>query len=113
MLTSWARPCSTPPAITLAALPPKPCSAMTGRSAPVCPGGRAIAQLVLIPPRAAETNDPVTIVGAAVAAGAGSSGAGGASGAPTPVIDTDGPATEEAGPSRLPSAVNPAGGTGP
>ena len=55
---------------------------MTGRSGAVCPGGRAMAQLVVTPPRAAETNEPVTIVGAAAAAGAGSSGAGGSSGAP-------------------------------
>jgi hypothetical protein len=31
----------------------------------VWPGGRAIAQFVEIPPRAADTNEPVTIVGAA------------------------------------------------
>jgi len=31
----------------------------------VCPGGRAIAQLVGTPPRAADTKEPVTIVGAA------------------------------------------------
>ena len=58
---------------------PLPCRAITGRSVPVWPGGRAIAQLVSTPPRAADTNEPVTYVGAAV--GAGSSGAGGASGA--------------------------------
>ncbi|EUA51732.1 hypothetical protein I552_2678 [Mycobacterium xenopi 3993] len=65
-------PCSTPPAITVAASEPLPCNAITGRKALVWPGGRAIAQLVEIPPRAADTNEPVDIVGAA--AGAGSSG---------------------------------------
>ncbi len=54
----------------------------------VWPGGRAIAQFVWTPPRAAETNEPLTNVGAAV--GGGSSGAGGANGAPALVIDTDG-----------------------
>src|SRR6185436_158166 len=43
---------------------------MIGRRAPVCPGGRAIAQWVSMPPRAADTNEPVTNVGAASAAGA-------------------------------------------
>jgi hypothetical protein len=43
--------------------------------------------LVEMPPRAADTKEPVTIVGA-TAAGAGSSGAGGAHGAPPPVIVT-------------------------
>ena len=37
--------------------------AITGRSALVCPGGRAIAQLVDTPPRAADKKEPVTIVG--------------------------------------------------
>lgn len=46
---------------------------------PVCPGGRAMAQLVVRPPRAAEVKEPVTYVGATV--GAGSSGTGGAGGA--------------------------------
>ena len=45
----------------------------------VWPGGRAIAQLVDIPPRAADTKEPVVMVGAASVAGdgegAGSSGA--------------------------------------
>ena len=40
-----------------------PCSAITGRSIPVWPGGMAITQLVLMPPRAAETNEPVILVG--------------------------------------------------
>ena len=48
---------------------------MTGLSAAVWPGGRAIAQLVDIPPRAADTKEPVVMVGAAPADGAGSSGA--------------------------------------
>ena len=61
---------------------------MTGLRAAVWPGGRAIAQFVWTPPRAAETNEPLTYVGAAV--GAGSSGAGGANGAPALVIDIDG-----------------------
>jgi len=64
-LTAWARPCSTPPAITVDASLPLPCSAITGRNVLVCPGGRAIAQLVGTPPRAADTKEPVTIVGAA------------------------------------------------
>jgi hypothetical protein len=37
-----------------------PCSAITGRSDAVWPGGRAIAQFVATPPRAAETNEPST-----------------------------------------------------
>lgn len=56
---------STPPSITADALPPKPCSAITGRNAWVWPGGRAMAQLVIFPARAADTNEPVDIVGAA------------------------------------------------
>jgi hypothetical protein len=40
-----------------------PCSAITGRSGAACPGGRAIAQFVATPPRAAETNEPSTYVG--------------------------------------------------
>ncbi len=59
--TACARPCSTPPAITPAASWPLPCSAITGRSGAVWPGGRAIAQFVATPPRAAETNEPSTI----------------------------------------------------
>ena len=47
-----------------------PCRAITGRSGWVCPGGRAIAQLVGMPPRAAEMNVPVVIVGAAVGSAA-------------------------------------------
>ena len=43
-----------------------------------------MAQLVATPPRAADTNEPVTIVGA----GAGSSGGCGASGIPVPVMIT-------------------------
>ncbi len=61
--TAGASPPSTPPAITAAALLPLPCSAITGRSGPSWPGGRAIAQLVGRPPRAAEVNVPVSIVG--------------------------------------------------
>jgi len=51
-----------------------PCNAITGRSALVWPGGRAIAQLVDIPPRAADTKEPVVMVGAGSAAGGGSRG---------------------------------------
>src|SRR4051794_41809161 len=86
--TAWASPCSTPPAITPAASWPLPCKAITGRSGPVWPGGRAIAQFVATPPRAAETKEPSTYVGC-TAAGGGSSG-GGARGAPAPAIDTGG-----------------------
>ncbi len=46
-LTVCARPCFTPPAITLDALPPKPCSAIIGSNAVVWPGVRAIAQSVV------------------------------------------------------------------
>src|SRR5579875_1463326 len=45
-----------------------------------------MAQLVVIPPRAADANEPVVIVGAAT--GAGSNGIGGASGALYPVVRT-------------------------
>jgi len=72
-----------------------PCSAITGCNGAAWPGGRAIAQCVATPPRAAETNEPSTYVGAAV--GGGSSGRGGASGAPALVIDTCGPATDALG----------------
>jgi hypothetical protein len=44
------------------------------------PGGRAIAHLVYTPPRAADTKDPVVMVGAASADGAGASGGAGANG---------------------------------
>src|SRR3954454_25149192 len=104
--TACARPCSTPPAITPAASWPLPCSAITGRSAPVWPGGRAIAQFVATPPRAAETNEPSTYVGC-TAAGAGSSGGGGASGTPALVIETDGVAELESY-SAAPNAYAPA-----
>src|SRR5689334_18071671 len=81
---------------------------MTGRSGPVCPGGRAIAQCVWTPPRAADTNDPSTYVGC-TAAGGGSNGGGGASGAPALVIDTGGPATDSLGArSVVPNAYAPA-----
>jgi DNA-binding transcriptional regulator YbjK len=93
--------------MTLAASLPLPCSAMTGLSACVCPGGRAIAQFVATPPRAEDTNDPVTIVGC-TAAGAGSSGGGGANGASTLVIDTPGPAADGRESSIVPSAKAPA-----
>src|ERR1700721_1639379 len=76
-LTACARPCSTPPAITVAASLPLPCSAITGRSGLVWPGGRAMAQLVLTPPRAADTKEPVTMVGAGADGGSrGALGAG-------------------------------------
>ncbi len=65
---------------------PLPCNAMIGRSGLVCPGGRAIAKLVATPPRAAETNEPVTYVGACRR---GSSGAAVPAGTGT-VIDTGG-----------------------
>ena len=55
----------------------RPCSAITGRSGPECPGGSAIAHSVSLPPRAAEVNDPVRYVGDALAdAGDGWSGGG-------------------------------------
>ena len=77
---------------------------MTGRSGSVWPGGRAMAQLVGTPPRAAETNDPVTMVGAAAAAGTGSSGAGGASGAPEAAMATGVRAMDGRGSTTPPSA---------
>jgi hypothetical protein len=71
-----------------------PCNAITGRSGAVCPGGLAIAQFVVTPPRAAETNEPEVNVGAGPETGvAGSNGGGGASGAPTLVIDNGGVVT--------------------
>lgn len=45
------------------ALPSLPCSAITGRSCPLWPGGMEITQLVLMPPRAAEMNEPEILVG--------------------------------------------------
>ena len=69
--------------ITVAASPPLPCNAITGRKASLCPGGRAIAQLVSTP-RAAEANDPVTNVGAAFDGGAGSPGGGAPTAVATP-----------------------------
>jgi hypothetical protein len=63
-----------------------------------------------MPPRAADTNEPVAKVGAATA-GAGSNGAGGAGGAigvPAPVIDTGDVAVEVPDSSRVPNAWAPA-----
>src|SRR6187549_3407683 len=82
---------------------------MTGRNVPVCPGGRAMAQLVSIPPRAAEVNEPLRYVGAAVGAGSnGAGGASGASGAPALVIATGGPAPEGPVSRSVPRAKAPA-----
>ena len=81
---------------------------MTGRSEPVWPGGRAIAQLVSTPPRAADTNEPLRYVGAAVGAGSnGAGGASGASGASALVIDTGGPAVDGPVSRSVPSAKAP------
>ena len=66
-LTNWARPASTPMPMTPDAVMSRPCSAITGRSGPNCPGGMAIAHSVSTPPRAAETNEPVRYVGDALA----------------------------------------------
>ena len=81
---------------------------MTGRIAAVCPGGRAMAQLVSTPPRAADTNEPLTNVGAAVGAGSnGTGGANGASGAPALVIDTGAPALDGPVSRSVPNANAP------
>ena len=64
--------------------------------------------MVATPPRAADTNDPVTIVGAAAAGG---SNGGGASGAPTPVIVTRGTAVDGRESSTVPNAYAPAAPT--
>ncbi|EUA25281.1 hypothetical protein I550_0381 [Mycobacterium intracellulare 1956] len=47
-----------------------------------------MAQFVFTPPRAAETKEPVTMVGAAAAGGAGSLGGLGAKGTWVPAVDT-------------------------
>lgn len=62
------------------ALPSLPCSAITGRSCPLWPGGMEITQLVLMPPRAAEMNEPEILVGKLLPAVGGSNGAGAACG---------------------------------
>ena len=71
--------------MTVAASESLPCNRISGLSGRLWPGGRAIAQLVFLPPRAWETNDPETNVGAAASGagargivGAGCCGAGGA-----------------------------------
>src|ERR1700754_3033410 len=66
-LANCARPASTPMPITPDAVMSRPCSAITGRNVPYCPGGRAITHSVSMPPRAAETNEPLTDVGSAFA----------------------------------------------
>src|ERR1700722_3555855 len=61
------------------ASPSLPCNAITGRSSPlceVCPGGRAITQLVLTPPRAFAMNETVSLVGRLLLAVDGSKGLG-------------------------------------
>lgn len=62
------------------ALPSLPCSAITGRNCPLWPGGMEITQLVLMPPRAAEMNEPEILVGKLLPAVGGSNGAGAACG---------------------------------
>jgi hypothetical protein len=65
--------------------------------------------LVSIPPRAAETNDPLVYVGDAVAAGSsGAAGANGASGVPALVISTGGPAMDGPDSRSVPNAKAPA-----
>jgi hypothetical protein len=78
----------------------------------VWPGGRAIAQLVDIPPRAADTKEPVVIVGAGSAEGAGSRGAvgGGANGTCVLALDT-GMLRDVLACNRLSSAKAPAAPT--
>lgn len=88
---------STPQSSIMFASLSLPCNAITGRSILVCPGGMAMTQLVLMPPRAADTNEPVSLVGRVLPAVGGSNGAGAA-----------GAATVLAGSARAPSAHAPA-----
>ena len=62
-----------------------------------------------MPPRAADTNEPLTYVGAAVGAGSsGTGGANGASGVPALVISTGGPAMDGPVSRSVPNAKAPA-----
>src|SRR6185312_14865650 len=104
-LTTWASASSTPISSIWPALPSLPCNAITGRSfetwpaGPLWPGGRTITQLVCTPPRASETNEPVSLFDwVLLPAVAGSKGAG-ASG--------DGAARGSSGSSRALNAHTP------
>src|ERR1700694_4060606 len=81
---------------------------MTGRSVLVLPGARAIAQFVSMPPRAAETKEPLTNVVAAGRAGSsgGGGGRGGGGAAGTGVRDR-GPADRGPGSAHRPQCVGP------